>query len=102
MSKRENLERLLIVAKIMKIDVCGIVETWFKGKGEEGEEGEVEDRLRDTEWEWVGKNRKGRKGGGVGFLIRRGMKWRVPKRSKAEGLLWVQVEDEKEGNFLWQ
>jgi hypothetical protein len=66
---KDNLERLLNVVKILKIDICGVVETWVGGEGKE----KMEERLSDTDFVWVGKGRKGRKGGGVGFLRRE--KW---------------------------
>ena len=47
----------------------------------------MEEKLRDTNLVWVGKDRKGRRGG-IGFLARKGMKMRKAKSNRAEGLMW--------------
>lgn len=94
-SKKSNLDELLVVVKLVKVDICAVVETWFKrGEGK----ARMQEGLGD-EYVWVGKDRKGRKGGGVGFLLKKGVEGRVAKQSKAEGLMWLEVGDE-EGKFF--
>ena len=50
----------------------------------------MEERLRGTDWVWMGRDREGRRGGGVGFLARREAEVRVAKTSRSEGLMWVE------------
>ena len=95
-SNRDNLEKFLVAVSLMKLDICAVVESWFKGG--EGE-GRMEERLRGTDWVWMGRDREGRRGGGVGFLARREAEVRVAKTSRSEGLMWVEVED-GEGKFF--
>jgi hypothetical protein len=95
-SKKSNLDNLVIVVKLMKLDICAVVETWFKkGEGKQKMEG----ALRSLNYEWLGKDREGRRGGGVGFLVKKGLKVRVAKTSRAEGILWVEAVD-GEGKFF--
>ena len=60
----------------------------------------MEKILNETEWNWVGKERKGRRGGGVGFLVKKEVRARVAKITRAEGLLWVETEDRRGKIFL--
>ena len=60
----------------------------------------MEKILNETEWKWVGKERKGRRGGGVGFLVKKEVRARVAKITRAEGLLWVETEDRRGKIFL--
>src|SRR5437868_15401974 len=96
-SRITNLDKLLIVVKFLKVEICGVVETWLKGG--EGEK-KMEKILHETEWTWVGKERKGRRGGGVGFLVKKEVRARVAKTTRAEGLLWVETEDRRGKIFL--
>ena len=68
-----------------KLDICGVVETWLRRSNET-----MEAELLGTDWVWVGKDRKGRSGGGLGL---RGKKELSPKvlKSRCESILWVQA-----------
>ena len=59
------------------------METWLKNG-----EIEMKSSLVDTDLVWSGKDRRRRRGGGVGFLAVRDWKPKVAKVSKSEGL-WV-------------
>ena len=85
------------VVNSMKLDICGVVETWFRGKEGKARRDGI---LQNTNFVWVGKDREGRRGGGIGFLVRKGVKLRIPKGGRAEGLLWIEVEDGKGKFFL--
>jgi hypothetical protein len=41
---------------------------------------------------WIGKDRKGRRGGGVGFVVRKVLKPRVAMVSNNSNILWLEVE----------
>ncbi len=45
----------------------------------------------NTEWSWFGLDRKGRRGGGLGFVVKKALKPRVMKVSKADNILWLEV-----------
>ena len=59
-SDKNNMDRLLSVVNSMKLDICGVVETWFRG--EEGK-ARMDGILQNTNFVWVGKDRKGRREG---------------------------------------
>jgi hypothetical protein len=50
------LNNFLRVVKNLKVDVCGVVETWFGGG--EGK-GKMEEVLREDNFVWIGKDREG-------------------------------------------
>jgi hypothetical protein len=52
----------------------------------------MEAELFGTEWAWFGKDRKGRPGGGIGFLVRKCLKPRMYKPSKLGSVLWLEFE----------
>ncbi len=74
------------IVKESDLSVCGVVETWMKNKCEI-----MQGELFGTEWEWFGKGRIGRRGGGLGFMVRRELKPRIPKAS-TENILWLEFE----------
>ena len=91
--KQKRKEELVyLIEHWVKADICGIVETWLKDNGEE-----LIAELKESELQWFGKDRKGRRGGGIGFLVRKDLQAKIAKQSKSEGLLWLEVQD----NFLW-
>jgi len=94
-SDKNNMDRLLS-GQFDEIGHLRVVETWFRG-----EEGKArrDGILQNTNFVWVGKDREGRRGG-IGFLVRKGVKLRIPKGGRAEGLLWIEVEDGKGKIFL--
>jgi len=87
--KGENLERLLEIVSQPNFMFCGIVESWLKYGSFE-----VKNVLESSAFVWVGKDRFSRRGGGIGFLVRRDCKFRIPKRSKCESLLWLEFNME--------
>ena len=95
---KRTLNNFLEVVSALKLDICGVAETWFGGDGKE----KMKEALRETNFMWIGCDRKGRKGGGVGFLVRKEVKIRVPRTSRAEGLMWIEVGDEEGGKIIWQ
>ena len=70
-----------------EVALCGIVESWLQDSS-----GVMDAELYGTEWVWFGKDRKGKKGGGIGFLARRSLKPRRYKPSKLGNVLWLEVE----------
>ena len=51
-----------MIRDLVKLDVCVVTETWLK----EEEEHVARVALRQSGYEWVGVERKGRRGGGIG------------------------------------
>ena len=54
----------------------------------------MEAELEKSEWAWFGKERKGRRGGGLGFLVKKVLKPRIVRASKNCNLLWIEVATE--------
>jgi len=67
-----------------KVDLCAVVESWLK------DEGMVKELIVGG-WEWFGKDRAGSRGGGIGFLVKRELGVTVPRSSKSENLLWIEL-----------
>ena len=81
-SKRKSFVQMKNWAKV---DLCAVVESWLKGS---------EDLVKDLivgGWDWFGKDREGRRGGGIGFLVKRELRARIPRGSRSENLLWIEV-----------
>ena len=80
--RRQILE---VVTRRSQLQVCGVVESWLRRSNEV-----MEAELLGSDWIWVGKDRKGRRGGGIGILARKKLN---PKllASKNENILWVGV-----------
>ena len=57
--KQKRKELVYLIEHWVKADICGIVETWLKDNGEE-----LIAELKESELQWFGKDRKGRRGGG--------------------------------------
>lgn len=85
--KQKRKELVYLIEHWVKADICGIVETWLKDNGEE-----LIAELKESELQWFGKDRKGRRGGGIGFLVRKELQAKLAKQSKSEGLLWLEVQ----------
>ena len=76
-----------VIREVVKLDVCVVTETWLK----EEEQHVASVALRQSGYEWVGVERKGRKGGGIGVVIRKGLEWEKVKVD-GEHVLWVRVK----------
>ena len=63
-----------------------MVESWLKDSSSV-----MDAELYGTEWQWFGCDRQSRRGGGLGYLVKRALKPRTPKPGK-ECLLWLEVE----------
>ena len=78
---------MYLIEHWVRADVCGVVETRFKDDG-----AQLVEELRSSGLQWFGKDRKGRPGGGLGFLVRTEMRAKVWKVSRSENLLWLQMQ----------
>ena len=85
--KKKRRELVSLIEHWVRADVCGVVETWIKDGGEE-----LIAELKDSDLMWIGKDRKERRGGGLGFLVRKELQTKVAKQSKSEGLLWLEIQ----------
>jgi len=86
-----------------RIQVAAIVETHLCSQSCQGQHRFRCIRMRPMRgWTWVGRSREGRKGGGVGFLIRDGVAYRVREDLETQGAedFWVELVSEREGSFL--
>src|SRR5690242_10760003 len=86
-NKMKAQEFLQIMEFWIRTDICGVVESWLKDDGRE-----VNEELKNSELQWFGKDRKGRRGGGVGFLVRKNIQARV-LNSKSENLMWLVIQE---------
>ena len=84
-----NLRKLLrIMSGNINLTVCGVVESWLR-------EGRyyMDNELSGSDFVWIGKDRpRRRKGGGIGFLVRRECKAKVAKISASESILWIVMD----------
>jgi len=48
--------------------------------------------LMDTNWQWFGRDRIGKRGGGIGFLVSKRLKAKI--LSNCESTLWIQIGGE--------
>jgi len=70
----------------LNLDVCGVAESGLVDRMYF-----MEAELYNSEWSWYGKERKGRRGGGLGFLVKKVLKPRIVRASKNCNLLWLEV-----------
>jgi hypothetical protein len=87
-----KVKRQLFVKAIMEkseLSICGVVESWLVDSA-----GMMEAEIYGTEWMWLGRGRKGKKGGGLGFLVKKSLKPRLPKASRNSNILWLEVDHE--------
>ena len=85
--RKKSQEFLLIMEHWIRADICGVVESWIKDDGQV-----IREDLKDSEFQWFGKDRKRRRGGGVGFLVRKNVQARVIN-SKSENLMWLVIQE---------
>lgn len=85
--RKASKRQLFLKAVRDCLDVCGVVESWLQ------ESSNIMDaELYSTEWCWFGKDRKGRRGGGLGFLARKSLKPRTPGPCGNSNILWLEVD----------
>ena len=67
------------------LDVCGVVESWLRDSNDI-----MNLELRDSQWDWFGKDRKRTRGGGLGLLVKKSLS---PKLlySASDNVLWVEI-----------
>ena len=75
LNKQESLSRLLsTMGGMNKVNVVSLNETWLRK--------ETKNKIYVPGHHFIGKNRSGRKGGGVGFLVSEELRYREFARSK--------------------
>ena len=67
---------------------------WNSGNLAKRQREELIAELKESELQWLRKDRKGRRGGGIGFLVRKDLQAKIAKQSKSEGLLWLEVQEQ--------
>ncbi len=85
--KKKRREFIGVIEHWIKIDICGVVETWFKDNGRA-----LEEDLKESDFQWFGKDRKHRHCGGIGFLVRKNLQAKIVK-SSSENLMWITVHE---------
>jgi hypothetical protein len=93
----DNREGLLqCISEVARLDVCAVVETWFRKEDELGLVASLS--LGREEFVWFGRQQRAEEGGegrgGVGFLVRKGVEAKVVKEGKEGNLLWIVVGKE--------
>jgi len=86
-----------------RVQVAAIVETHLCSQNCLGQHRFRCIRMKQVRgWTWIGRSREGRKGGGVGFLIREGVAYRVREDLQTEQAedFWIELVSEREGSFL--
>jgi hypothetical protein len=83
--KKKRREFIGVIEHWLKIDICGVVETWFKDNGRA-----LEEELKNSDFQWFGKDRKHRHCGGIGFLVRKNLQTKVIN-SSSENIMWISV-----------
>ena len=76
-AKREAFIRM--VDERLHLTVCGVVETWLKDEGVT-----MQEVLRGRKYSWFGKDRVGRRGGGIGVVVASSLTAKVAKPSRSE------------------
>ena len=76
-----------VAREVARLDVCVITETWLK----EEQVDMVRLVCNQSGYDWISEERSGQKGGGVGIMIKHGLRWEKVK-STGDRILWVQVE----------
>ena len=85
------------------VEVAAMVETWLCDAGCQGRHLFKCQRMRAKKgWNWVGRSRKGRTGGGVGFLIKDTVAYSVRPDLSTDGVedLWIELDSPREGKCL--
>ena len=86
----ENKRRQFIRLVLDGLDICAVTESWLKDSNSVmGKE------LMDTNWQWFGRDRIGKRGGGIGFLVNKRLKAKI--LSNCESTLWIQIG----GESMW-
>jgi len=90
----KKVAKLLQLAEKEGVGVLAVQEVWFRRKMES----EMELVLKDTEWSWYGRERRGQKpgsrrgSGGVGFFVHVSVRVVQVGRGQHDGLIWLEVE----------
>lgn len=86
--------RLFLQAVVnLKLVLCGVVESWLKNS-----RAVMDAELVNTEWTWFGLDRKRRRGGGLGFVVKKSLKPRVMEVCECNNILWLELNS---GSSLW-
>ena len=75
-----------VIRERVNLDVCVVTETWLKE-----EEHTAEVVFQQSGYDWIGVERKGKRGGGIGVLVRKGLEWEKVKED-SDNVLWVRVK----------
>ena len=74
------------ISKHTSIQLCAVVETWLKDS-----DLIMEKQLEDTGFTWIGKDREGRRGGGVGFMVKDNLNPKKVSESRNGNELWISI-----------
>ena len=85
-NKQAELNKILMDGSINKVNVALLCETWLRS--------ETKDLINISTYSYIGKERRGKKGGGVGILIDKDLKFRTRSdlEIKSDTLEHVVVE----------
>lgn len=82
--KRKNF--VTFISKQTNIELCGIVESWLNDS-----DILLAKQLEDTDFIWIGNDRKGTRGGGVGFMVKDNLNPKKQFESKDGSELWISI-----------
>ena len=74
------------------LDICAVTESRLKDSNTV-----MEKELVDTNWQWFGRDRIGKRGGGIGFLVSKRLKAKILSMRNCESILWIQIG----GESMW-
>jgi len=84
----ENKRRQFIRLVLDGLDICAVTESWLKDSSTV-----MEKELMDTNWQWFGRDRVGKRGG-IGFLISKRLRAKILLIGGCERVLWIQIGGE--------
>ena len=82
--KRESF--VSFISSQSNIQLCGVVETWLNDS-----DILMAKQLENTDFEWIGNDRKGTRGGGVGFMVKGNLNPSKVLESKDGNELWISI-----------
>ena len=85
----DTIKRKVFLQTVINLNLvlCGVVEAWVKNSQQV-----MDAEVFGTEWSWFGLDRKRRRGGGLGFVVKKSLKPRVMKVTQCNNLLWIEVD----------
>ena len=98
-----KVTRIRAWCEVHRVEIAAVAETWLCDASCQGRHKFKCQRMNAKKgWNWVGRSRKGRTGGGVGILIKDTVAYSVRDDLNTDGVedFWIELDSPREGKCL--